>query len=177
MMFWRSKTEGILMDLLLCFLIYLIVFFSRFTKLLAKFGIGSYDEWESGKKPLVGIAVIDPFCWPVRASMQKWILGLIRGDLKGQYDKWYFFSDTPKRRRAYDRYIRGIDGGVNAFLKKQDCFPVLLGMEQLDEKACNAVRNRLDVLFKRVLSGHHDRHTKKAFHVGYIQVSRCSFKC
>ncbi len=100
--------------------------------------------WD-GKKPLLGIAVIDPFCWPVRASLKKWILGLIGGDLSGQYDKWYFFSDTPARQRAYDHYIRGISAGVNAFLKEHDYFPVILGMEQLDEKACNAVADRLNM--------------------------------
>ncbi len=99
--------------------------------------------WD-GKKPLLGIAVIDPFCWPVRASLQKWIAGLISGNLSGQYDKWYFFSDTPARRRAYKRYISEISNGINAVLREKDYFPVLLGMEQLDEKACNAVKRRLD---------------------------------
>lgn len=99
--------------------------------------------WD-GKKPLLGIAVIDPFCWPVRASLQKWIVGLISGNLLDQYDKWYFFSDTPERRKAYSRYIHEISKGINDVLEKKDYFPVIIGMEQLDEKACNEVRSGLN---------------------------------
>jgi len=72
--------------------------------------------WD-GKKPLLGIAVINPFCWPVRASVYKWLRGLAAGNLAGQYDKWYFFSDSPGRREACRRYIRGFAAGTRAFLK------------------------------------------------------------
>lgn len=99
--------------------------------------------WD-GKKPLLGIAVIDPFCWPVRSSLFRWIRGILFGDLSGQYDKWYFFSDSGERRPAYDRYIRGMAGALNAFLQKHDFFPVLLGMEALDRKACHDLQALLD---------------------------------
>lgn len=98
--------------------------------------------WD-GKKPLLGIAVINPYCWPVRASLAKWIRGHMTGDLSGQYDHWYFFSDSPARRAAYRRYIREMARGVNAFLKKNDYYPVLIGMERLDAEACQALRSQL----------------------------------
>ena len=108
--------------------------------------------WD-GKKPLLGIAVINPFCWPVRASVYKWLRGLADGNLAGQYDKWYFFSDSPGRREAYRRYIRGFAAGTRAFLKKQDYFPVLIGMEKLDAKACRALQARLSCPGAVFLSG------------------------
>ena len=108
--------------------------------------------WD-GKKPLLGIAVINPFCWPVRASLTKWIWGHLTGNLQGQYDRWYFFSDSPERREAYKTYIREVAAGVNAFLKENDCFPVILGMERLDAKACGALREQLDVSGAVFLSG------------------------
>ena len=67
--------------------------------------------WD-GKAPLLGIAVINPFCWPVRASLWKWLRGHLGGDLSGQYDRWYFFSDSPRRRKAYEAYIQGIAAKV-----------------------------------------------------------------
>ncbi len=99
--------------------------------------------WD-GKMPLLGIAVINPFCWPVRASLWKWIKGHFQDDLPGQYDKWYFFSDSPERRKAYHCYIDEIAKGVNAFLVENEFFPVVVGMERLDEKACKEVRQKLN---------------------------------
>ena len=42
--------------------------------------------WD-GRKPLLGVAVIDPFCWPVRASLGKWVRAGVTGRRDGQYDK------------------------------------------------------------------------------------------
>ena len=108
--------------------------------------------WD-GKKPLLGIAVIDPFCWPVRASLGKWLKGRLGGDLSGQYDRWYFFSDSPARREAYRRYIDEIAAGAGAFLREHDYFPVLIGMERLDEKACRDLKARLACPGALFLSG------------------------
>lgn len=108
--------------------------------------------WD-GKKLLLGIAVINPFCWPVRTSLWKWIKGNCLGDLSEQYDKWYFFSDSPSRRKAYERYIQETVSAVNLFLQKFDYFPVLIGMERLDEKACHAVMERLSCSGAMFLSG------------------------
>lgn len=102
------------------------------------------DRGWDGKKPLLGIAVIDPFCWPVRASLFRWIRGILKKDLSGQYDRWYFFSDSEDRRASYDRYIRAVAGAVRTFLTRHDFFPVLLGMEALDRKACLDLASLLD---------------------------------
>lgn len=108
--------------------------------------------WD-GEKPLLGIAVIDPFCWPVRASLWKWIKGICSGDLSGQNDKWYFFSDSPSRRKDYKRYIQKTARAVGFFLSKYDYFPVLIGMERLDKKACRALMKRLPCSGAMFLSG------------------------
>ena len=92
---------------------------------------------------MLGIAVIDPFCWPVRASLKRWIRGKITGDFTGQYDQWYFFSDSPMRRRAYKRYIHELASAADRFMRDHDYFPVLLGMERLDERACRDLLIRL----------------------------------
>ena len=56
--------------------------------------------WD-GEKLLPGVAVINPFSWPVRPSLWRWAKGMISGDLSAQYDKWHFFSDSPARRKAF----------------------------------------------------------------------------
>ena len=67
--------------------------------------------WD-GERPLLGVAVIDPFCWPVRSSLWRWVRGHVTGDLSQQYDKWYFFSDSTRRRADYQRYIRELAAGA-----------------------------------------------------------------
>ena len=108
--------------------------------------------WD-GVKPLLGLAVINPFCWPVRASLAKWFAGRLTGKLKGQYDKWYFFSDSPKRRKAYEAYIQSVAAAANAYIKENDAFPVLIGMERLDENPCLALSAQLDRAGAMFLSG------------------------
>lgn len=108
--------------------------------------------WD-GQKPLLGVAVIHPFCWPVRSSLGRWVKGHLTGDLSQQYDKWYFFSDSPQRRWADETYLREMAGGVNAFLHQRDYFPVLIGMERLDETACLALREKLERPSALFLSG------------------------
>ena len=108
--------------------------------------------WD-GKKPLLGVAVIDPFCWPVRASLWKWLKGRLSGNLSGQYDKWYFFSDSPTRRANQERYLAQMAAGVKGFLEKHAYFPVLIGMERLDEKPCRDLREKLGVPCAMFLSG------------------------
>ena len=112
-----------------------------------------YAQGWDGKKPLLGVAVIDPFCWPVRSSLWKWVKRIVTGNRNGQYDKWYFFSDSPRRRALFERYLDGVAGGIKAFLKKNDYYPVLIGMERLDETACRALAGRLGCRYALFLSG------------------------
>ena len=99
--------------------------------------------WD-GKKELLGLAVIDPFCWPVRSSLLKWIRGILSGNMSHQYDKWYFFSVSDKRRQAFYHYIDEIAKTANAFIKAHDAFPVIIGMERLDKEACDLLKSKLN---------------------------------
>lgn len=98
--------------------------------------------WD-GKKPLLGISVIDPFCWPVRPSLVKWFRSKITGNSLGQYDKWYFYSDSPERRKAYNRYMDQMSAAAAAFCKEHDMFPVVLGMEIMDAGPCRELQKRI----------------------------------
>ncbi|MBR0283023.1 MAG: polysaccharide pyruvyl transferase family protein [Oscillibacter sp.] len=108
--------------------------------------------WD-GETPLLGVAVINPFCWPVRPSLWRWAKGMISGDLTAQYDKWYFFSDSPARRNAFRQYIEEVAAGVCSFTRQYDYFPVLIGMERLDERAVRALAGKLNCPKAAFLSG------------------------
>lgn len=154
------------MDRILCLLIYMISAFSGSAKILP----GPYEKWEPGKRLkilLVGYngarntgsdVRVAAIAKQVKAlfgeeQVQITVMTLDAGNLAGQYDKWYFFSDSPGRREACRRYIRGFAAGTRAFLKKQDYFPVLIGMEKLDAEACRALQARLSCPGAVFLSG------------------------
>ncbi len=100
--------------------------------------------WD-GRKPLIGAAVIDPFCWPVKASLSRWIKGKLSGEMKDCYDKWYFYSRSPERTEAFERYIGGMAEALNRFAREKDAFVVVIGMEKLDAEPCRKFLGKLTV--------------------------------
>lgn len=65
--------------------------------------------------------------------------------MKVKYDRWYYYSDSPKRRIDYDRYINEIAKAANSLCEAEGCFPVLLGMEKMDIDACEKLKQKLDM--------------------------------
>ena len=108
------------------------------------------DGWD-GQMPLLGVAVINPFCWPVRPSLWRWLKAVVTGDRSRQYDKMYFFSDSPDRRRQYQQYLDEMAAAANRYQQEHGAFVVVLGMEKLDTAACRD--------FEQKISGQHALYT------------------
>lgn len=92
--------------------------------------------WD-GKKKLIGVAVINPYCWPVRPSLWKWIKAVLIGKRKLQYDKMYFFSDSKERRKNYKNYLTQLAQAIKTYTSEHNAFAVIIGMEKLDAKPCS----------------------------------------
>ncbi len=107
--------------------------------------------WD-GRKPLIGAAVINPFIWPVTSSLSRWLRGKLTGEMKDRYDKWYFYSTSPEREAAYERYIDGIARALNRYGAERDAFVILIGMERMDSAACGKLAGRLSVPHAQLLS-------------------------
>lgn len=99
--------------------------------------------WD-GKKELLGVAVINPYCWPVRPSLMRWMKAVWTGNRTQQYDKMYFFRNSKKRQANYRRYLSQMANAVNAYKAKRDAFVVIIGMEKLDTKACSDFKDMLN---------------------------------
>lgn len=99
--------------------------------------------WD-GKKPIVGVAVINPFWWPVKPSLTKWLSGYGRRHPVEHYQKWYFFSSSEERRKLFDNYLNGIARAVDEFSGRHNTQVIIFGMEALDWDAIN----RLEELLK-----------------------------
>ena len=111
--------------------------------------------WDGGQ-PIIGCAVIDPFCWPVKASLRKWIRAGFTGDHHDQYKKWYFFSRSEKRGRQLKEYIDSVANAVEEYAGKNNAFVAVIGMEALDQAACDCLSGKLSVPHGVFCSADHD---------------------
>lgn len=114
------------------------------------------DGWD-GVRSLMGVAVINPFWWPVRPSLVRWIKAVLTGNHEGQYDKMYFFNDSAEHRQKFRHYLSEMAQAVKRYQQEHDAFVVILGMEKLDEEACQ--------LFEHMVDGHHHVYHSKDHNV------------
>ncbi len=130
-----------------------------------KFDSSSYSDcavaqlkesgWD-GRTPLLGIAPINPFCWPVKPSLTKWLKSAVTKDHALQYQLWYFFSWSEQRKQQFEDYLNAIAESVNAFAAKHACHVVIFGMERLDADACSRLKSKLRLPVSTFLSSEHD---------------------
>ena len=99
--------------------------------------------WD-GKRLLLVLCPINPYCWPVRASLLKAVARATTGAYADRhYRTIYFHNWGPKLRTAYDRYIQAFSGAVATFRREYGVFVILVGMEQLDSDACERIAANL----------------------------------
>ncbi len=101
------------------------------------------DAGWDGRQPLMGVAPLNPFCWPVRPSLWRWVKALLTRDFTQQYDKLYFFSDSQKRRERFKTYLEAMTTATNQYSQAHNAFVVILGMEQLDTRVCELMEKEV----------------------------------
>ena len=99
--------------------------------------------WD-GKKPVLVVCPINPFWWPVEASIFKLAAKTLTGTYKDtQYRTVYFHTWGPKEAAAYEHYLGSLARAVSAFRDRHGVMVVLAAMERLDAKACHHLADRL----------------------------------
>ena len=99
--------------------------------------------WD-GSAPVLVLCPINPFWWPVKASVAKYVARALTGAYRqSHYRSLYFHRAGPEVDAAYTRYLAALANAVDAFRKKHKAFLVLVAMERLDTKACRQVAERL----------------------------------
>ncbi len=99
--------------------------------------------WD-GRTPVLVLCPINPFWWPVKASIAKYLAHVTTGAYKdSHYRTVYFHRSGPKVSEAYSRYLTGFVNAADAFRKRHHVFVILVGMERLDARACRAVAEQL----------------------------------
>ncbi|MGH9685153.1 MAG: polysaccharide pyruvyl transferase family protein [Candidatus Acidiferrales bacterium] len=99
--------------------------------------------WD-GTTPVLAVCPINPYWWPVKASLAKWIAHSVAGAYKQSYYRTIYFHRSGREvDAAYQTYLAAMAGAVEAYRKSRTVFPVLIGMEMLDRDACQRVAAKL----------------------------------
>jgi polysaccharide pyruvyl transferase WcaK-like protein len=99
--------------------------------------------WDE-KTPILVLCPINPFVWPVKASIAKFLATATTGAYKkSQYQSVYFFNSGPELDKKYQRYISGYTKATAAFREKHRVFLILVAMERLDAGACRDIAAQL----------------------------------
>ena len=99
--------------------------------------------WDE-QSPVLVVCPINPFWWPVKASVSKYLAKTLFGAYKdSHYRSVYFHKSGPEVDAAYDHYLTGMSNAVERFRKDTGVFVVLVCMEMLDRKACEEMSANL----------------------------------
>jgi polysaccharide pyruvyl transferase WcaK-like protein len=99
--------------------------------------------WD-GRTPVLVVCPINPFEWPVKASVAKYAVRSLTGAYKdSHYRTVYFHNSGPAAEQAYQKYWNAIANAVDAFRKKKNVFVVLAATERLDARPANKISEKL----------------------------------
>ena len=99
--------------------------------------------WD-GSKPVLVVCPINPFEWPVKASIGKLIAHKATGAYReSHYRGPYFHNSGAEAERKYRHYLTSIGNAVDAFRKRHDIFVVMAATERLDARPANRISEQL----------------------------------
>jgi polysaccharide pyruvyl transferase WcaK-like protein len=90
------------------------------------------------------VCPVNPFWWPVTASIYKYAARTLTGAYKDtQYRTVYFHTWGAKESAAYEHYLGSMARAIAAFRERHGVLVVAAAMERLDAKACRHLSDRL----------------------------------
>ena len=102
--------------------------------------------WD-GKQPVLVVCPINPFWWPVSASIAKYGLRALTGAYKdSHYRTVYFHKSGADVDHAFDQYLSKMARAIDAFRKRRDVFVILVATERLDARACHRISDKVGPL-------------------------------
>lgn len=99
--------------------------------------------WD-GKTPVLVVCPINPFEWPVKASVGKLAAHKVAGAYKAShYRSVYFHTSGPEQDRKYAHYLNSIANAVAAFREKKNVFVIMVATERLDARPAKKIAEKL----------------------------------
>jgi len=94
-------------------------------------------------EPVLCVCPINPFWWPVKASMMKTFLRMFGMYKNSHYAKIFFFTWNREVKEKYERYLTALATAVEAFRKRTGVFVFTAASEQLDNQAATLLSEKL----------------------------------
>jgi polysaccharide pyruvyl transferase WcaK-like protein len=102
------------------------------------------DAGWDGQTPVLAVCPINPFWWPVKPSTPKFLLHAGFGAYDdSHYRTIYFHKSGSTVDAAFQKYLSALAGGIKAFRSRHRVFLILVAMERLDTRACEALAPQL----------------------------------
>jgi polysaccharide pyruvyl transferase WcaK-like protein len=102
------------------------------------------DAGWDGKTPVLAVCAINPFWWPVKPSLAKWLARSVGGAYKkSHYRTIYFHRSGSDVDTSYEKYLQAMANGVRKYGETRHVFPVFVAMEMLDQDACDRIAEKL----------------------------------
>jgi polysaccharide pyruvyl transferase WcaK-like protein len=118
------------------------------------------DAGWDGKRPVLIVCPINPFCWPAGPDLLRAAALGMFGEFRAEHFRSvYFHSWSDDRERRYHAYLDALARGVREFAKDNDAFVACVGMEALDRNACEELAERLPFGAPLFISDQHDMYT------------------
>jgi polysaccharide pyruvyl transferase WcaK-like protein len=102
------------------------------------------DAGWDGSTPVLAVCPINPFFWPVKASLGKALVHSLTGKHeKSHYRSIYFHKSGPEVDAAFEKYLSEMAAGIERYRNSRRVFPVMVAMEMLDREACDRLAEKL----------------------------------
>ena len=102
------------------------------------------DAGWDGSTPVLAVCPINPFFWPVKASLGKALVHSLTGKYeKSHYRSIYFHKSGAGVDAAFEKYLSEMAAGIERYRNSRRVFPVLFAMEMLDREACERLAEKL----------------------------------
>jgi polysaccharide pyruvyl transferase WcaK-like protein len=99
--------------------------------------------WD-GTTPVLVVCPINPFEWPVKASVAKFAARSLTGAYKeSHYRSVYFHNSGPLADRAYQHYLSSLAKAIGAFRKQRKVFVIMVATERLDARPAQKISAQL----------------------------------
>jgi len=99
--------------------------------------------WD-GRMPVLVVCPINPFEWPVKASVAKLALRSLTGAYKDSHYRGPYFHNTgAEAERAYEHYLTSIANAIAAFRQRRRVFVILVATERLDARPASRISEKL----------------------------------
>ncbi len=97
--------------------------------------------WNSER--VLMVCPINPFWWPVKASLIKTAMRLFGYYRRSHYGRIFFFNDSDEVQRKFETYLSALSGAVKRFRERTGVFVIVGGSEELDNTAVYRLSEKL----------------------------------